>query len=192
MPAGNWVRKGSEPKKTRATTSATIDDSMIVKIPSTESSRRISSTAKNTPVMGALKVAEMPPAAPQATSTRSRFSGMRTHWPKPDASAAPICTIGPSRPTDPPVPMHSAEARAFTTVTCGRIRPPFSATAIMTSGTPWPRASRANREISGPYSKPPTTGMTTKKPRPSQGRWSLPTQPSWPNSSRPVASQVKP
>ena len=150
MPAGSWVRKGAEPKKTREITSATIAESMMVKIASTESSRRISSTAKNTPVMGALNVAEIPPAAPQATSTRSRFSGIRTHWPRLDASAAPICTIGPSRPTEPPVPMHSAEASALTTVTWGRMRPPFSATAIMTSGTPWPRASRANREIKGP------------------------------------------
>ena len=65
------------------------------------------------------------------------------HWPRLDASAEPICTIGPSRPTDPPVPMHSAEAIALTALTCGRIRPPLSATAIITSGTPCPRASRA-------------------------------------------------
>jgi hypothetical protein len=90
-----------------------------------------------------LKVAEMPPAAPQATRIRSLFSGILIHWPTLEASADPICTIGPSRPTDPPTPMHSADATAFTTLTCGRIRPPFSATAIMTSGTPWPRASRA-------------------------------------------------
>ena len=87
----------------------------------------------------------MPPAAPQATRIRIRFSGIRTHWPKLEASAEPICTIGPSRPTDPPVPMHSADATALTTLTCGRIRPPFSATAIITSGTPCPRASRAYR-----------------------------------------------
>jgi hypothetical protein len=66
-------------------------------------------------------------------------------WPRPEANAEPICTIGPSRPTEPPVAMHSAEASALTTETCGRIRPPFSATAIITSGTPCPRASRAHR-----------------------------------------------
>ena len=47
-------------------------------------------------------------------------------------------------PTDPPDPMHSAEASALTTLTCQRIRPPLSATAIITSGTPCPRASRAH------------------------------------------------
>ena len=101
-----------------------------------ENSRSTISTPKNTPVTGALNVAEMPPAAPQATRIRIRFSGIRTHWPRLEASAEPICTIGPSRPTDPPVPMHSAEARALTTLTWGRIRPPFSATASITSGTP--------------------------------------------------------
>jgi hypothetical protein len=74
---------------------------------------------------------------------RSRFSGILTHWPTVEARAEPICTIGPSRPTEPPEPMHSAEARDLTTATCQRIRPPLSATATITSGTPCPRASRA-------------------------------------------------
>ena len=116
-----------------------------MKMASMENARRMISTPKKTPVIGALKVAAMPPAAPQATSTRMRSSGIRTRWPRLDASAEPIWTIGPSRPTDPPTPMHSAEATALTTLTWGRIRPPFSATAIITSGTPWPRASRAYR-----------------------------------------------
>ena len=53
-----------------------------------------------------------------------------------DPSADPIWTIGPSRPTEPPEPMHSAEASDLTTATRGRIRPPPSATASITSGTP--------------------------------------------------------
>ena len=40
--------------------------------------------------------------------------------------------------------MHSADASALTMATGGRIRPPLSATAIITAGTPLPRASRAN------------------------------------------------
>ena len=111
-------------------------ESMTVKMASMENSRRMTSTPKNTPVMGALNVAAIPPAAPQATRTRSRLSGMRTSWPRLEASAEPICTIGPSRPTDPPAPMHRAEAVALTTATWGRMRPPFSATATITSGTP--------------------------------------------------------
>ena len=96
----------------------------------------------------------MPPAAPQATRIRSRLSGIRTHWPRLEASAEPICTIGPSRPTEPPAPMHSADASALTTATCGRIRPPLSATAIITSGTPWPRASRGEPVDQRPVEQP--------------------------------------
>ena len=126
-----------------ATASAIIAESITVNRESMENSRKMISTPKNTPVIGALKVAEIPPAAPQATRIRSRFSGMRIHWPRPEARAEPICTIGPSRPTDPPTPMQMADATALSALTWGRIRPPFSATASITSGTPWPRASRA-------------------------------------------------
>ena len=106
-------------------------------------SSRMISRAKKTPEIGALKVAEMPPPAPHATSSRSRLDGIRIHCPRLDPMADPICTIGPSRPTEPPVPIVSADAIALTTATRGRIRPSFSATASITSGTPWPRASRA-------------------------------------------------
>ena len=161
MPAGRPDRNTPWPRNGSAVTSATIPASITVNSASTENSRKMISTPKNTPVTGALNVAAMPPAAPQATRIRSRASGILSRWPRPEASAEPICTIGPSRPTDPPVPMHSAEASAFTALTCGRIRPPLSATAIITSGTPCPRASRANRQISGPYSKPPIAGIST-------------------------------
>ncbi len=66
---------------------------------------------------GALKVALMPAAAPQATRTRSFGPGIRASCPRLEARAEPICTIGPSRPTEPPAPMHSAEASALTTLT---------------------------------------------------------------------------
>ena len=52
-----------------------------------------------------------------------RSSGIRSRWPRLEASAEPICTIGPSRPTEPPTPMHSAEATALTMLTWGLIRP---------------------------------------------------------------------
>jgi hypothetical protein len=143
LPGGSPDRNGAAPANWRLSRSAIIADSITVKIASTENSRKMISTPKNTPVIGALNVAAIPPAAPQATRIRSRLSGIFTHWPRLEASAEPICTIGPSRPTDPPVPMVSAEASAFTAATWGRIRPPPSATAIITSGTPCPRASRA-------------------------------------------------
>lgn len=62
-----------------ATASASIAESMTVNSASTDSSRKMISTPKNTPVIGALNVAAIPPPAPQATRTRIRFSGIRTH-----------------------------------------------------------------------------------------------------------------
>ena len=79
--------------------------------------RRINSSAKNTPAIGVLNVAEIPPAAPQATRSLSWDSETRPSWPITDPRADPICTIGPSRPTEPPDPMHSAEASDLTTGT---------------------------------------------------------------------------
>ena len=76
--------------------------------------------AKNAPASGALKVAEMPPAAPQATSRRTRSVFRRSSCASADPAAEPIWTMGPSRPTEPPPPMHNADASALTTVTCGR------------------------------------------------------------------------
>ncbi len=76
---------------------------------------------------------------------RKRLSDICTSCPRLDASADAIWTIGPSRPTEPPKPMQIDDASAFTKVTCGLIRPPFSATAIITSGTPCPRDSLENR-----------------------------------------------
>ncbi|HEX5278464.1 MAG TPA: hypothetical protein VFW28_00155 [Micropepsaceae bacterium] len=38
--------------------------------------------------------------------------------------AEPIWMIGPSRPTDAPVPIASAETSDFTTATMGRMTPP--------------------------------------------------------------------
>ncbi len=147
---GIWAKKGAEPKNARLTRSAVTAERMVAKMASSENSRRTISNPKKSPVRGALNVAAIPPAAPQATMIRRRDSDIRTTWPRLDARADPIWTIGPSRPTEPPVPMQIAEARALTIETWGRIRPPFSATASITSGTPWPRASRAKRWTRGP------------------------------------------
>ena len=114
-------------------------------------SARISSIAKKTPASGALKVAAMPPGgAARDEHAHPRLGDACTTRPIVEPRAEPIWTIGPSRPTEPPPPMHRAEASALTPATCGLIRPPLRATAYITSGTPWPRASRAKRCTSGP------------------------------------------
>ncbi len=103
------------------------------------------SAAKSAPAIGALNVAEMPAAAPQPTITRSWLAETFSICPRLEPSAAPIWTIGPSRPTEPPVPIEIALASAFTATTRGRITPPRRATAAITSGTPCPLASRAKK-----------------------------------------------
>ena len=106
---------------------------------------RMTSRAKITPAIGALNVAATPPAAPQATRLRTRSSDIFIIWPNAEPIVEPICTIGPSRPTEPPVPIDSEEAIDLTRATTGRILPPRRATASITSGTPWPLASRAKK-----------------------------------------------
>ena len=138
------------PRTARPTTLAVTEESTTIPNDSVAHCPKMSSIAKNTPANGALKVAAMPPAAPQATMSRMRRSSNPTTWASEEPKADPICTIGPSRPTEPPPPMHSALASDFTSATCGRMRPPLRATASMTSGTPCPRASGANRCTNGP------------------------------------------
>ncbi len=68
---------------------------------------------------------------------------------KVEPRAAPTCTIGPSRPAEPPLPIQTADAAIFATTTRGRIRPPRNAMACMTSGTPCPLASLAKKAMIG-------------------------------------------
>jgi hypothetical protein len=72
------VRNGCDPNAARPIASAVTE--LITTYPNDSVSkfRRISSSAKNTPAIGALNVAEIPAAAPQATSSRSCDSLTRT------------------------------------------------------------------------------------------------------------------
>ena len=56
--------------------------------------------------------------------------------------AAPICTIGPSAPADPPVPIVAAAVRIFSTAISGRIRPRLRRTVSITSMMPCPSRAR--------------------------------------------------
>ncbi len=69
------LRNACEPKAARPTTLAATEASTTTPKDSAAKSWRMSSRAKKTPAMGALKVAEIPPAAPHATRMRSRVSG---------------------------------------------------------------------------------------------------------------------
>jgi hypothetical protein len=90
-----------------------------------EKSRRKISRAKSTPAMGALKIAAIPPATPQATSVFMWWRLTPIACPKLLPMAAPIWTIGPSVPADPPEPMVSALDTALANATRGRMTPPL-------------------------------------------------------------------
>jgi hypothetical protein len=55
---------------------------------------------------------------------RRRDPRTATRGDERDPNAAPIWMIGPSRPTDPPLPIEIADATDFTAATIGRIAPP--------------------------------------------------------------------
>lgn len=80
-----------------------------------------SSAAKRTPPIGVLKVAAMPAPAPAAIRVVRCQAGMRSHCPTVEPKAEPIWMIGPSRPTEPPLPIESAEASDLITATTGRM-----------------------------------------------------------------------
>ncbi len=65
---------GTSPNTARPITEETTAARTTTPKDSAVKSRRISSSAKKTPAIGALKVAAIPEAAPQATSVRSRDS----------------------------------------------------------------------------------------------------------------------
>lgn len=123
---------------------------------------RMTSAANITPASGAPNVALMPAAVPLATSTLTLRWSSRDHWPMRLPAAEPICTIGPSRPTDPPVPIVGPLASVLNSATRGRMTPPLRATAEMTSGTPCPCVSGAKRRVSQlTSSSSPAAGTAT-------------------------------
>jgi hypothetical protein len=79
--------------------------------------------ANITPPIGVLKVDAMPAPAPAATRAIRCPAGMRITCPSVEPSAEPIWMIGPSRPTDAPLPIAMADAKDFTNATTGRITP---------------------------------------------------------------------
>ena len=81
--------------------------------------------ANSRPPIGVLKVAAMPAAPPQATSVIRCHSGSRVSRATVEPKAEAIWMIGPSRPTEPPVPIEIPEASALISVTTGRMMPPL-------------------------------------------------------------------
>ena len=112
---------------------------MIAKSPNSISRANIE------PAIGALNVPAIPAAAPQATKVRNCDPRTFINCPKVDPAAEPICTIGPSRPTEPPEPILIAEANIFAITTLGLITPPLILIDSITSDTPCPLVSLAKK-----------------------------------------------
>ena len=137
------MKAGKSPRKWRETTVAATEEITMGLNWEMPKSLRMISIANRAPAIGALKVPAMPAAVPQATRVLSDEPVTRRNCPIVEPSAEPICTMGPSRPTEPPDPMHTAEAAIFASTTRGRMDPERSTMDSITSGTPWPLASRA-------------------------------------------------
>ena len=69
---------------------------------------------KSTAAMGVLKAAERA-AAPADTRFLTLVGERRNQRPMTEASPAPMCTEGPSRPSERPAPMQRAPVRNFPT-----------------------------------------------------------------------------
>ena len=145
-----------------------------VPVPRTVGVMRSSSSTKTNPANGAVNAAVKPAPAPAAWSRRRLHSSYRS--PTAVASAAPMCTVGPSRPSDSPDASASAPAKNLT----GRTRrqrmwPPRSSSSS-TAGIPLPAASGAMRPVSQRASAAPAAKSAASATRPSAVSPSLSTR----------------
>ena len=128
------------------------------KLPTTTSS------AKNTPASGALKLAAMAAATALASKIRRGVRSRRKSSAIAVPKVAPKCTIGPSRPTDAPAPMLRAFKMAPLIPVVKFIAPPRNALASITWAMPggrgWPGKNSIN---SRPTVSPPATGPIKRR-----------------------------
>src|SRR4051812_31294099 len=125
--------------------------------------------------MGELKIELIPAAVPQPTSTGTYDRAIENARPKPDAIAAPICTIGPPAPADPPGPLGArapgpggpprvrivtALVSRLSTAASGRNQPLARVTVSITSTTPCPAPPprRWKHQLAPPTMSPPSAG----------------------------------
>jgi len=116
------------------------------------------------PASGVLKAPAMPAADPARISARSR--GMRPSRAVASMMPAPICTVGPSRPTDAP----QTRPRTVRTILVTQTRVPRSrprpwaeriSLAAIACGMPLPPAAGATRWVRSAQTRKPV-GVTTK------------------------------
>ena len=94
------------------------------------------SIVNSIPAIGALNIPAIPAAAPHPTSIISNRGDNRNALPRFEPIAAPVNTIGPSAPTDPPNPMVIELATTDVNVLCCFNRLFFCDMAYNTRVTP--------------------------------------------------------
>ena len=100
------------------------------------------SSVKSIPAMGALNMPAMPAAAPQPTSIISMRGDRRKAEPRLEPIEAPVYTMGPSAPTEPPKPMVTELAIRDVYMLWRFRRLLFWEMAQSTRVTPWEILSR--------------------------------------------------
>ena len=103
-------KEGRTPKNTRPMEVAVTQESPTQSRLRGVANGNISSTAKTMPPIGVLNVAAMPPPVPAAISRARCRAGIATSCPSVEPKAAPTWMIGPSRPTEPPLPLNAANS----------------------------------------------------------------------------------
>ena len=109
-----------------------------IKLVSSNSPRSTISSAKNKPAIGALKIAAIAPADPQAINVFLLSSEITKNLLTQVPTTPPIWAIGPSCPALPPSPRVIIEAKILATVCLSFIIPPYRFTVTRKSGNPYP------------------------------------------------------
>ena len=139
--------------------------------------RTSSSSTKTAPPMGALNAVARPAPAPAARSIWQSSSWRRKSFPTRWAVLAPICTIGPSRPSARPEPIASTPPTNFTDIRrytaftgirryCARGSSPLSTAS--TWGMPLPDACGEYRRTSQAATPVAAAQMAITKKRPTK------------------------
>ena len=111
--------------------------------PSTAACRSpmISSSENRTAAIGVLNAAASAAAQPAGTSAFTCFGLSPRFRAITEASPAPTCTDGPSRPSAIPLASEAEQQKNFPSTVRNRIRPSLMKSANLVCGIPLPRAN---------------------------------------------------
>ena len=152
-------KSGSCVPRIVCTVAAAKTDAMTIGVNvRSEKSRSSTSSTKKIPVIGALKTAAIPAAAPHPTSVVAVLASTRRKRAITDPSVAPIVTIGPSGPAEPPVEMIAVEPSQVRTARTGGSWARLRWMAYSTLETPCARSLTGKSAWITPQRIAPRTG----------------------------------